>query len=222
MWPTFIAVTLVDALILHLLPPIGEGVNFIPALLIATFGNLILIGVIGPWLARRTWKRRPAAEPAARGAVRPDRDGPARGDDRRRHRRRPGRAPARGGRDRGEGAGRRDALLVRAGERLRRAPPQPGGVGHGQVVRRLLPRLHPLRRPPLVDLLPDRRAHRAREDQGGPEPRAEPAALGQLDDLQPVAAGLERGLGELERVVLGLATVEVEAPRRRADAAVHR
>src|SRR5215218_5029994 len=65
MWPTFIAVTLVDALILHLLPPIGEGVNFIPALLIATIGNLILIGVIGPWLARRTWKRRPAAEPGA-------------------------------------------------------------------------------------------------------------------------------------------------------------
>ena len=48
MWPTFIAVTLVDALILHLLPPIGEGVDFIPALLIATFGNLILIGVVAP------------------------------------------------------------------------------------------------------------------------------------------------------------------------------
>jgi hypothetical protein len=65
MWPTFIAVTLVDALIVHLLPPIGEGVSFIPALLISTFGNLILIGVVGPWLARRTWKRRPAAEPGA-------------------------------------------------------------------------------------------------------------------------------------------------------------
>ncbi|HEX6652600.1 MAG TPA: hypothetical protein VF072_07645 [Thermoleophilaceae bacterium] len=65
MWPTFIAVTLVDAVILHLLPPIGEGVDFIPALLIATFGNLLLIGVVGPWLARRMWKRRPAAEPGA-------------------------------------------------------------------------------------------------------------------------------------------------------------
>jgi hypothetical protein len=65
MWPTFIAVTLVDALILHLLPPIGEGVNFIPALLIATFGNLLLIAAVGPWLARRTWNRRPAAEPGA-------------------------------------------------------------------------------------------------------------------------------------------------------------
>ena len=65
MWPTFITVTLVDGLILHLLPPVGTGVDLIPAILIATFGNLVLIGAIGPWLARRTWKRRPAAEPGA-------------------------------------------------------------------------------------------------------------------------------------------------------------
>jgi hypothetical protein len=65
MWPTFIAVTLADGLILHLLPPIGEGVNLIPAILIATFGNLLLIGAVAPWLARRTWKHRPAATPGA-------------------------------------------------------------------------------------------------------------------------------------------------------------
>jgi hypothetical protein len=65
MWPTFIAVTFVDGVILHLLPPIGEGVNLIPAILIATFGNLILIGAVAPWLARRTWNRRPAAAPGA-------------------------------------------------------------------------------------------------------------------------------------------------------------
>ncbi len=65
MWPTFIAVTLVDALILHLLPPVGTGVDLIPAILLATFGNLVLIGAIAPWLARRTWKRRPAAAPGA-------------------------------------------------------------------------------------------------------------------------------------------------------------
>ena len=41
------------------------GVNFIPALLISTFGNLILVGAAAPWLARRMWKRRPAAEPGA-------------------------------------------------------------------------------------------------------------------------------------------------------------
>jgi len=65
MWPTFIAVTVVDGLILHLLPPIGEGVSLIPAILIATFGNLILIGAVAPWLARRTWNHRPAAAPGA-------------------------------------------------------------------------------------------------------------------------------------------------------------
>ena len=65
MWPTFITVTLVDGLILHLLPPVGTGVDLIPAILLATFGNLLLIGAIAPWLARRTWKRRPAAEPGA-------------------------------------------------------------------------------------------------------------------------------------------------------------
>ena len=43
-WPAFIAVTLIDGLILHLLPPIGTGVDLIPAILLATFGNLILIG----------------------------------------------------------------------------------------------------------------------------------------------------------------------------------
>jgi len=65
MWPTFIAVTLLDGLILHLLPPVGAGVDLIPGILLATFGNLILIGAIGPWLARRTWNRRPAAEAGA-------------------------------------------------------------------------------------------------------------------------------------------------------------
>jgi hypothetical protein len=65
MWPTFIAVTLVDGLLLHLLPPVGTGVDIVPAILLATFGNLVLIGAIAPWLARRTWKRRPAAEPGA-------------------------------------------------------------------------------------------------------------------------------------------------------------
>jgi hypothetical protein len=65
MWPTFIAVTLLDGLILHLLPPVGTGVDLIPGILIATFGNLLLIAAVGPWLARRTWNRRPAAEAGA-------------------------------------------------------------------------------------------------------------------------------------------------------------
>ena len=65
MWPTFIAVTLLDGLIMWRLPPIGTGVDPVPAILIATFGNLVLIGAVAPWLARRIWKRRPAAEPGA-------------------------------------------------------------------------------------------------------------------------------------------------------------
>jgi hypothetical protein len=65
MWPAFIAVTVVDGLLLHLLPPISTGVDLIPAFLLATFGNLILVGVLAPWLAKRTWARRPAAEPGA-------------------------------------------------------------------------------------------------------------------------------------------------------------
>lgn len=65
MWPTFIAVTLLDGILLHLVPPVRTGVGLIPGILLATFGNLILVGALGPWLARRLWKRRPAAEPGA-------------------------------------------------------------------------------------------------------------------------------------------------------------
>jgi hypothetical protein len=65
MWPAFVAITLVDGLLLHLLPPVRDGISLIGGVLIATFGNLVLIGAIGPWLARRVWKRRPAAEPDA-------------------------------------------------------------------------------------------------------------------------------------------------------------
>ena len=65
MWPSFIAITLLDGLILHLLPPVRTGVALIPGILIATFGNLILIGAVAPWLARRLWARRPAAAPGA-------------------------------------------------------------------------------------------------------------------------------------------------------------
>jgi hypothetical protein len=65
MWPSFMALTLLDGFLLHKLPPVREGVDLIPGILLATFGNLVLIGAIGPWLARRLWKRRPAADPGA-------------------------------------------------------------------------------------------------------------------------------------------------------------
>jgi hypothetical protein len=65
MWPSFAALTLLDGLLLHHLSPVREGIDLIPAILVATFGNIVLIGAVAPWLARRIWKRRPAAEPGA-------------------------------------------------------------------------------------------------------------------------------------------------------------
>ena len=65
MWPTFVAITLLDGVLLHELPPVREGIGLIPGILLATFGNLVLVGAVGPWLARRLWKRRPSADPGA-------------------------------------------------------------------------------------------------------------------------------------------------------------
>ena len=65
MWPAFVALTIADGLILHWLPPIRTGVDVIPGILLATFGNLFLVGVLAPWLARRMHARRPADVPGA-------------------------------------------------------------------------------------------------------------------------------------------------------------
>jgi len=65
MWPSFVAITLLDGVLLHKVPPVRTGLDLIPGILLATFANLILIGAVGPWLARRMWKRRPAADPGA-------------------------------------------------------------------------------------------------------------------------------------------------------------
>lgn len=65
MWPTFVAATLLDAVLMHVLPPVATGIDFVPALLIATFANLALIGGLAPWLAGRIWKRRAEAAPGA-------------------------------------------------------------------------------------------------------------------------------------------------------------
>jgi hypothetical protein len=65
MWPAFVAITVLDGFLLHELPPVREGIDLIPGILLATFGNLVLIGAVGPWLARRLWKRRPTADPGA-------------------------------------------------------------------------------------------------------------------------------------------------------------
>lgn len=54
----FALLTLADAAILHLLSPIGPGVDWLPALVIAGFGNLVLVGLAAPWLSRALERRR--------------------------------------------------------------------------------------------------------------------------------------------------------------------
>jgi hypothetical protein len=65
MWPSFVAITVLDGVIMHTLPPTRTGIDLIPAVLLATFGNLVVVGALAPWLANRIWRRRPAADPAA-------------------------------------------------------------------------------------------------------------------------------------------------------------
>ena len=74
MWPVFVVVTLVDGFVLEV-PPLRfgfseVGLSLIAGIIIATFGNLILIGAIAPWLARRLVKRRRAAPPVTGQALR--------------------------------------------------------------------------------------------------------------------------------------------------------
>ena len=64
-WPLFFACTLIDALIVRHLPPTGARALFFPALFIASFGNLALIGAVAPWLARRIAARQGTAPPAS-------------------------------------------------------------------------------------------------------------------------------------------------------------
>jgi hypothetical protein len=56
-WPAYAVLTLLDAVILHELPPVREGVDFIPGLIVASFGNLFLMGVVAPWLGKRLAQR---------------------------------------------------------------------------------------------------------------------------------------------------------------------
>jgi hypothetical protein len=60
-WPAFGVAVVVDAAILHFLPPVGseqqinapEGLNFVGDVIVAGFTNLFLVAVIAPWLAKR-------------------------------------------------------------------------------------------------------------------------------------------------------------------------
>lgn len=62
-WPAFAVMTVVDGLILHLLPPIGTGIDVFLGLILASFGNLFLIGAVAPWIGRKIAERDPAGSP---------------------------------------------------------------------------------------------------------------------------------------------------------------
>ena len=64
MWPLFAALTIGDALLLHFLPPNRTGVRIVPGLIIASFANLFLIGVVAPFIARRLIARERQAHKA--------------------------------------------------------------------------------------------------------------------------------------------------------------
>lgn len=68
-WPAFAVLTVVDGFVLDLLPPWApDRINVIEGVLIATFGNLILVGAFAPFLARRLGGPRetPATPPSGR------------------------------------------------------------------------------------------------------------------------------------------------------------
>jgi len=57
-WPAFVLFTLLDAVVLTELPPaLVEDPNPIVGILIATFGNLVLVGAAAPFLAKRLARR---------------------------------------------------------------------------------------------------------------------------------------------------------------------
>jgi len=59
-WPLFVVLTLGEAVLLNRLPLSGDGPGgFVPGLLLAGFGNLLLIAVLAPLLGRRVRRRRP-------------------------------------------------------------------------------------------------------------------------------------------------------------------
>lgn len=74
-WPTFVACTLVDGAILDALPPLAtRTLNFLDGVLIATFGNLILLGAVAPFLTKRLMRRRALVVPSAATSPAPEAD----------------------------------------------------------------------------------------------------------------------------------------------------
>jgi hypothetical protein len=74
LWPAFGVAVVVDAAILHFLPPVGSeqqidapaGLNLVGDAIVAGFTNLFLVAVIAPWFAKRLSER-----PAPAGELQP-------------------------------------------------------------------------------------------------------------------------------------------------------
>jgi hypothetical protein len=70
LWPAYAAAVVVDAAILHFLPPVGSdqqidaptGLNLVGDVILASFVNLFLLGLVAPWLARRLAARAEAGD----------------------------------------------------------------------------------------------------------------------------------------------------------------
>jgi len=63
-WPAFVLFTLLDAVVLWRLPPLAfRDLNAFDGVFMALFGNLVLLGAVAPFLARRLVKRRELATP---------------------------------------------------------------------------------------------------------------------------------------------------------------
>ncbi len=59
LWPAFVLLTFVDGLLIHHLPPYGDGPGtFVAAVLLAGFANLIVVAVLAPLAGRRLRRRR--------------------------------------------------------------------------------------------------------------------------------------------------------------------
>jgi len=65
-WPAFVLFTLLDAVVLWRLPPLAfRDLNVFDGVFMALFGNLVLLGAVAPFLARRLVRRRELATPGA-------------------------------------------------------------------------------------------------------------------------------------------------------------
>jgi hypothetical protein len=74
LWPAFVLFTLADGVLLHLLPPVRlgftrEGMTLVFGVIVATFANLVLVGAVAPWLARRLAERPAATASGTLGTV---------------------------------------------------------------------------------------------------------------------------------------------------------